>query len=415
MKKTELKSAASKAARPNNLSTVVSVSVVIILVLAYLVTIAFTKASVSPTLTEINTTGYAETKIVWPAYGQAAVGAVGYGVLANSGEQVAHPIASIAKIVLALSVLEKKPLEAGQSGPSYQITSDDVQYYYDDLAVGGSLLPVNDGEVLTEYQMLQGLLIASGDNIATTLAVWAFGSMENYLAYANKMAADNGWSATHMADASGLSDQTVSSAVDLVKIGDKALSHSVLAEIVNQQQADLPIAGTVNNYNTILGKDGVIGIKTGNTPEAGGCLLFAVKNATDSDAPVMVGAILGAPSRLTVLRDTTNFIQSNASNFRNINVVKAGNVVGKYETAWGQSIKIIAKDDLNYYTVDNKKITPAITLDKINSSKSKNSEVGTVLVNINGQTKSTSAILNSDLTEPSYGWKLLHPFRLSFK
>jgi len=415
MKKIELKSAANKTVRVNNLATIFSVSVVIILVVTYLIAIALVKVTTTATPVKINLTGHAETKIVWPSYGQAAVGAVGYDVLASNGEQVAHPIASIAKVVLALSVLDKKPLEAGQSGPSYQITEKDVQYYYDDLAVGGSLLSVNAGEVLTEYQMLQGLLIASGDNIATTLAVWAFGSMENYLTYANKMAADNGWSSTHMADASGLSAQTVSSAADLVKIGNKALSHSVLAEIVNQQEATLPIAGTVQNYNTILGEDGVVGIKTGNTPEAGGCLLFAVKSATDATAPVMIGAILGAPSRLTVLRDTTNFIQSNVSNFRNINVVKAGNVVGKYETAWGQSVKAVAKDNLNYYSVDNKKVAPEISLDEIKSSKSKKSEVGTVKVKANNQTRSIAVVLESDLIGPSYGWKLLHPFRLSFK
>jgi len=415
MKKTELKSAAKKVVPKKSSASIITIAIVAIVVVAYFVAIAFAKASTTPSTVEIALPKNAETKIAWPSYGQSAVGAVGNGVLATNGEQVAHPIASIAKVVLALAVLDKKPLEAGQAGPTYQITTKDVQHYYDDLAVGGSLLPVNDGEILTEYQMLQGLLIASGDNIATTLAEWAFGSLDGYLEYANKMAADNGWTSTHIADASGLSDQTVSSASDLVKIGDAALSHSVLAEIVNQQQVDLPIAGTVNNYNTILGEDGVVGVKTGNTPEAGGCLLFAVKSATDTTAPLMVGAILGAPSRLSVLRDTTNFIQSNVSNFHNINLIKVGDVVGKYETAWGETIKAVAKSDLSYYTVDNKKITPNTTLNKITSSKEEGTEVGTISVKINGQTKSIAIVLDKDLNAPSYGWKLLHPFKLLSK
>ena len=415
MKKTELKPAASKAARPNNMITIISTALVVILVLAYLIAIAFAKITVTATPEKITPVGYTETKIVWPAYGQAAIGAVDNGVLATNGGQVAHPIASIAKVVLALAVLDKKPLEAGQTGPTYQITTDDVQFYNDDLAVGGSLLSINAGENITEYQMLQGLLIASGDNIASTLAVWAFGSMDNYLTYANKMAKDNGWTATHLADASGLSSETVSSASDLVKIGEKTMSHSVLADIVNQPKATLPIAGTVNNYNTILGTNGVVGIKTGNTPEAGGCLLFAAKSLTDATAPVMVGAILGATSRIKVLSDTTAFLQSNLSNFHNVSVVKAGDVVGTYDTPWGEKVTAVAKNDLTYYTVDNKPVTPKISLDKIRSSQAKGTQVGTVSIQLSTQTKSIPVVLDSNLTTPKYSWKLLHPFKLSFK
>ena len=44
----------------------------------------------------------------WPAYGQGAVGAVGYGILQENGEQKPVPIASVAKVVTALAFLEKK-------------------------------------------------------------------------------------------------------------------------------------------------------------------------------------------------------------------------------------------------------------------------------------------------------------------
>lgn len=414
MKKAELKPAGAKPAKTSKLTTIISSTVGVILILGYLIIIAFAKVSVAATPTQINLPQTAETKIIWPAYGQTAVGAVGSGVLATNGDQVAHPIASIAKVILAMAVLDKKPLKAGETGPDIIMTETDVKFYNDDLKQGGSLLPVDNGESLTEYQLLQGLLIASGDNIAETLATWAFGSTDNYITYANQMAAKLNLKETHIADDSGLSPQTTSSARDLIVIGEKALSYPIIAEIVNQQKATFPIGGTINNYNSILGTNGVIGIKTGNTPEAGGCLLFAVKTA-DATAPTVIGAILGATSRNVVLHDTTAFIQSNIKNFKNVSVVKAGDVVGTYNTPWGETVKVITKEDLTYFTIDNKAVTPKISLDKIKSSQVKGVQVGTISIQLSNQILSVPIILDSNLSAPKYSWKLLHPFELSLK
>lgn len=414
MKKTELKPASTKAAKPpKKMAAIVSSVIIVILITSYLIIVAFASVKVTASPKQIDLPQNTETKIIWPAYGQAAVGAVENGVLATNGDQIAHPIASIAKVILAMAVLDKKPLKAGETGPDVVMTETDVKFYSDDLKQGGSLLPVDNGESLTEYQLLQGLLIASGDNIAETLATWAFGSTDNYIAYANQMVAKLNLKETHIADDSGLSPQTTSSARNLILLGEKALSYPTIAEIVNQPKATFPIGGTINNYNSILGTNGVIGIKTGNTPEAGGCLLFAVKTA-DASAPIVIGAILGATSRNTVLRDTTAFIQSNVKNFKSVNVVKAGDVVGTYDTPWGETVKAIAKEDSAYFTVDNKTVTPKITLNTIKTSQAKGAQVGTISIQLSNQTKTVPVVLDSNLTTPKYGWKLLHPFMLSF-
>ena len=416
MKKAELKPASAKAAKPpKKMAAIISSVVIVILVVLYLIVVAFASVKVSATPSQIDLPQNAETKIIWPSYGQSAVGAVGFGVLATNGDQTAHPIASIAKIILAMAVLNEKPLNAGETGPVVVITQTDVDFYYADLKQGGSLLPVDDGEKLTEYQLLQGLLIASGDNIAETLATWAFGSTENYLTYANQMVKKLNLTETHIADDSGLSAETVSSASDLVKLGEKALSYPIIAEIVSQPKATFPVGGTITNYNSILGTDGIIGIKTGNTPEAGGCFLFAVKDPVNLSAPIVVGAILGAKNLGAVLRDTTAFIQSNVKNFRTVSVVKAGQIIGTYDTPWGQKLNAIAKDDLILYSIDNKIITPIVVLNKISKNLAADAEVGTVIATTTGNSKTISVVLDSNLIAPKYSWKLLHPFKLSFK
>ncbi len=93
--------------------------------------------------------------------------------------------------------------------------------------------------------------------------------------------------------------------MDLVKLAEIAINHPVISEIVKQEQADLPVAGTVYNVNNLLGKHGVIGIKTGNTDEAGGCYLFSARRKIDATHEItVVGAIMGAPARDKALNDS---------------------------------------------------------------------------------------------------------------
>ena len=121
--------------------------------------------------------------MAWPTYGQASVGAVGYGVLAVNGEQKDLPMASVAKVMTALAVLKKKPLQIGQQGPTLVINQADVDEYYRTIAMDGSNVPVVLGEEITQYEALQALLLPSANNMAHTLVRWAYGSDKDYLAY----------------------------------------------------------------------------------------------------------------------------------------------------------------------------------------------------------------------------------------
>lgn len=345
----------------------------------------------------------------WPSYGESAVGAQGFGLLATHGEQVSKPIASIAKTILALAILKEKPLAKGEPGPSIVMTQNDLNLYNEAVKQNGSNVPVELGENLSEYQILQALLIPSGDNIAETLAIWAFGSQENYLTYANKMVTDWGLDQTHLADASGLSPQTVSSAEDLVTTGEKIMASPVLTEIVNQQEVDLPVVGKVKNYNTLLGQNGIVGIKTGNTDEAGGCLLFSYINQVDSKDTTIIGVILGAPSRYQVLTDTTGFIKSNADNYKYFEIAKKDQVVGIAETPWGKKINVIAKEDFSLLMVPGEKVQVKVSLNSINKSLEKGSEVGNIAVEYNTNTITVPAVLGEKITSPPIWWRLFHP------
>jgi len=124
-------------------------------------------------------------KLEWPNQGSAAIGAQGFGLLSSHGSQQPKPTASIAKLITVLSVLDKKPLHKGEQGPTITLTGKDVELFNHYFAIGGSYVKVEAGEKISQYQALEAVLLPSANNMADTLAVWAFGSMDTYHAYAN--------------------------------------------------------------------------------------------------------------------------------------------------------------------------------------------------------------------------------------
>jgi len=387
-----------------------SISLVTIIVLSiglYLRPVPALKAQSRPL--KLSATG--QLYVPWPDYGQSAFGAVGYGVLATNNNQKAAPIASIAKLVTALSVLRQKPLQPGQQGPKITFGPADVAIYQKYVAEQGSVVPINDGEQLTEYQALQAMLLPSANNIADSLANWAFGSQKAYLSYANNFVNSLGLSKTYLADASGFSPKSVSSANNLVILGEKTLENPVLADIVSQQTAILPLAGKVYNVNWLLGTDGVDGIKTGNTDQAGGCFLFSAKQSVGGQQIQIVGAILGAPdinSPNQAIDDSQSIIEATPQNFTPLEVAKANQVVGTYKAAWGPSSNAVAASDLTIAAWNGSKPTQLTKLDKVSALASIGQKVGSASVTSSGQTQTVPVLLQQKIAPPSVFWRIFH-------
>ncbi len=227
--------------------------------------------------------------------------------LAALAADAAKPIGSVAKVMTALVVLQTHPLSAGAEGPVVTLSAQDVAFYDQEVAAGGSAVKVTAGETLTERQLLLALLLPSANNIAATLAVWVSGSVAAFVAQENTQATTLGMAASHFDDASGFSPATVASPRDLVKLAKAALGIPALADVVHTQTAVLPDGTQLSNINILLGTDaGWLGLKTGWTGAAGGCLLFAAQHTYASSAPPLTvyGAVLDQGPDVNV--DTAN-------------------------------------------------------------------------------------------------------------
>lgn len=363
---------------------------------------------VSPVAKELPNVTAVKVAIDWPAYGHAAIGAEGYGVLASSGEVKQVPMASIAKIVTALMVLDKKPLRRGHKGETLKMTSKDVALYQTYAAKNGSVVPVNEGEKLTQYQALQAMLLPSANNMADSLAIWAFGSIDAYINYANSTLKDYEITQTKIADASGFSPNTLSTAEDLVRLGIIALQHPVISEIVSQKSAIIPVAGTIRNVNRLLSTEGIVGIKTGLTDEAGGCLLFASKQKIEDKTVMLVGVLLGAPNRSVVFRDAIPLIHSSAKGFATTTLIKKDSVMGTYTAPWGESVDIVTSSDLSVFGWIGTAAQPKLKLVRAEPNAAAGTIAGTLEAQ-SGERRSTASLVTAaPLHEPDPLWRIKH-------
>jgi D-alanyl-D-alanine carboxypeptidase (penicillin-binding protein 5/6) len=231
---------------------------------------------------------------VWPAHGQSAV-RIGRSQVQAGPNQHPAPIASVAKVMTAYLVLRDHPLRPGGDGPTITLTDADVADTDRRRRQEESIVPIAAGVQLTERQALQALLLPSANNIAAVLARWDAGSVDRFVARMNAASRSLGMIHTRYTDPSGYDDATVSTAADQVRIVDRAMRLPVFASVVATPSAILPVAGTVQNTNTLLGHWGFVGVKTGSDDAAGGCFAFRAIRWIEGKQTTITGVVLGQP------------------------------------------------------------------------------------------------------------------------
>ncbi len=364
-------------------------------------------SDVQPSFYPVTQQAIAPLSLPWPAYGQSAIGAIGYGVLDEHNTDKPAPTASTAKIFTALMVLKAKPLQIGQQGPLITFTAHDEQIYREYAAKGGSVYPVTAGEQISQRQALDGLLVLSANNLADMLATWAYGSVDAYAAAANEYFATQQLAHTTIADASWFSPKTVSTAHDMTLAAALLLQDPVLAAVVSQPEVDVPGIGAVPNTNVLLGSDGVTGVKTGNTDEAGGCFVISLKYTLDDSHEVtLIATVFGAPTVPDAMRASKQLVTDTKTGFRVQPVVYKGEKVAQYNAPWGtQAIATAQQDAFGLVWAP---LPPAVKpdLQAVPHGSAAGTVVGTVSARVGADTVTVPVALDSSIGSPSFAWKL---------
>ena len=350
------------------------------------------------------------------------------GQLAELAPTAVLPIGSIAKVMTALLVLGKEPLAGEQAGPTYTITGQDVAFYEQVIAEDGSNIPVTVGEQFSERQLLLALLLPSANNIAETLAVWVSGSQATFISRLNAEAATLGMTQTHFADVSGYSPQTVSTAQDLIRLGEAALANPELAALVATPSATMPNGSTVQNVDTDLTTvPGWLGIKTGSTSQAGGCLLFAAQHRGPLGGAAeveVVGAILGQTTpdgdvnqELEVaLDEAANAVNTAFDAYQRVDpsTLTLPALGGTLSSAWGTRSGLTASFETGALPVE-VRIGAMLHLSatEVHHADASSIRAGTVVAHVTGSLGGTtvatwSVTATGGLGEPSWQWLLTH-------
>lgn len=280
-------------------------------------------------------------EVAWPSIGSAAIDIPALGVFESRHNQVV-PIASLTKMMTAYVTLKKFPLSVGETGPCVTVSEDDVTAWLADKANDESSVIVEVGEQLCERDLLNGMLVYSAANYADLLATMVSGSTEKFVALMNETAASLGLHSTHYGDDAGISNNSVSTALDQAKLAVILMKSPLVRSIVQQSSVDLPVAGIVNSFTPYVGTDNVVGIKSGRTDLAGGCDVMALDFHQDGRTRIAYVVVLGqrGGDLLTPAGDAAYALATTAVQNRFTQTFKKKGVVG--HIGWGHELVAFA-------------------------------------------------------------------------
>ncbi|UQA34545.1 serine hydrolase [Streptomyces cavourensis] len=355
-----------------------------------------------------------DTKLSWPGQGQSAVMVDGVGSLGSEGAQKSAPIASVAKVMTAYVILKEHPLKGDEQGET--ITAD--QKAEDESKnVDESVAPLKNGQKLSQRQMLQLLMIPSGNNAARLLARWDAGSEDAFVDKMNDAAKDLGMTDSTYTDPSGLDKATVSTATDQLKLAQAVMKNDVFRTIVDMPEVEIEgIDGKIYNNNTLLLQPGVSGIKTGSSTPAGGNLLWSANTKVDGKVLWIYGAVMGQQAGTGRVYDSLSLSLTNSLKLikdaqqavTSATVVKKGDVVGYVDNGFGAQTPVVATKDLKAVGWPGLEVELKVTDNGkgIGHEAKAGSEVGMVTVGTGTGKVTAPVVLQDDLTQPAFGDKL---------
>ena len=258
-------------------------------------------------------------------------------VYEKNGKQKAYP-ASTTKIMTALLALENCEMDEPVTVTRAALNT---------VSPGSSIAGLQNGEVLSMYEMLECLLVASGNDAASVIAVHIGGTVAQFVEMMNERSRELGCTSTHYTNPSGLHDEEhYTTAEDLLKVTVEAMKHPEFVEIVGSAQVTIPETNKVdhpryfNNTNQLISQavtsenlySKATGIKTGHTTPAGYCLVSSAENGDLSYIAVVLGGYIDENTgRNYSYVDSINLFLWGFSDFKYRTIVSTSDLVKELE------------------------------------------------------------------------------------
>jgi D-alanyl-D-alanine carboxypeptidase (penicillin-binding protein 5/6) len=249
--------------------------------------------------------------------------------------------------------------------------------------------------------------------MATLLAEWDAGNTNAFVAKMTATAQKLGMSNTHITDASGADPATTSTAEDLVRLGEKALSNPILGQIVSLGQPSvlIPMTNVVYNLNFDLGKDGIVGIKTASDSSAQGCYLVAAQQNIGGKVVTVVGAVLGQPAgslgpNTSAVDAGDALVKSIFAALHSYPVFTPGEKVGEVLAPWGATTPVTVAQPVNVVGWPGLSVTLVARRDIAKGALPRGAAVGTLAAIVGTTATHVQLHTAAPLSTPGWWWRL---------
>jgi len=294
----------------------------------------------------------------------------------NKDEKLAP--ASMTKMMSMLLIMEE--IENGNLKWNEMITTSEKA-----SSMGGSQIFLKVGEKMTVEDLLKGVAIASGNDAVVALAERVSGSEEQFVKRMNIRAKDLGLKNTNFINTTGLTaDNHYSSAYDMSLIAKELVKHEKILEFTSTYEDYLrkdtksPF-WLVNTNRLVRFKEGVDGLKTGFTDEAGYCLTATMKK----DNMRLITVVMKEENTSKRSADTTKMLDYGFNIYMVQTILDEKTTIEKKKVELGKiiTIEIVPKENitiLNKKSDDQKNITYKTNINKIIAPVKKGDKVGTI-------------------------------------
>lgn len=286
-------------------------------------------------------------------------------------------------------------------------------------AMGGSQMFLEENSNIRLEEIIKGVSIASANDGAVALAEYIGGSVENFVNMMNQKIADLGLTDTHFTNPHGLhADNHYSSAYDMAIIAANLISHEKILEYTSIYEdyfnkPDGSRTWLVNTNKLIRYYEGVDGLKTGYTKEAGYCLTATAKKNNIR----YITVLMGEPTSDLRSSETTSMLNYAFNSFKLNTIISKSQELGTVyiDKSKEKTVKIVTKKDITEL-ISKEKESPNYTynlkIDKLKAPLKKGTKVGTVeiLDNEGLIVREEEVTIESDITKSSFIGMVLENF-----
>ena len=226
-----------------------------------------------------------------------------------------------------------------------------VQVSENASSMGGSQILLETGEKMSVRDLFKGVAIASGNDAVVALAETVAGNVSNFVSMMNKRAQELGLTNTNFKNPHGLDDANHYSssrdmmliAMELVKYKE-VLEYTKIYEDYLREDTDRKI-WLVNTNRLVRFYDGVDGLKTGYTEDAGYCMTATA----EKDGMRVIAVVMGEETSKIRNQEVSEMLDYAFAQYKVINMLKNKNALGKYRVENGKEeyVRVVPVGDTN--------------------------------------------------------------------